>query len=405
MRSLCACAISMCLGAAAAAGGAFYALGATVPGVESLAWKVSADGSTVVGNDGAGPFVWTLATGLQPFTLPHPGAINVGMRGVSADGAILMGAARIDGVNRGWRLGPGGELDIISRPDGLSLSAMGMSDDGSTVVGRTSLGNDSRAFRWTPDDGYTLLTDALGIEAYAASADGASIVGGPFPPFLWRDGSGIEPLQSPADAAPIVYAYAVSADGATAAGEATDGNIASAIVWESGLPSVLPPLPGATYSAVYAASGSAEILAGRSSLTGFNGFRAAVWDETRRVIDPNAYFDSIGLDRGGLHLTVIRGVSHDGRTLTGWGERDTGEGPPRREAWVAVLDRPVSCAADLNNDGSIGFADLNALLSSFGCVGEGCEGDINADGAVNFADLNELLWRFGVRCYNPAPAQ
>lgn len=401
MRSLSVCAISLCLGSAAAAGGAFYALGASAPGIESLAWKVSADGTTVVGNDAAGPFVWTLATGLQPFTLPHPGAINVGMRGVSADGAILMGVARIEGVNRGWRLGPGGVLDIISRPDGLSLSAMGMSDDGSTVVGRTSLGNDSRAFRWTPDDGFTLLDDAFGIEAYAASADGALIVGGPFPPFLWRDGSGVEPLQSPADAGPIVYAYAVSADGATAAGEATDGNTASAIVWESGVSSVLTPLPGATYTAVYAASGNGATLAGRSSLTGFNGFRAAIWDETRRVIDPNAYFDSIGLDRGGLHLTFIRGVSHDGRTLTGWGERVTDEGATRREAWVAVLDRPASCAADLNRDGVIGFADLNAILSTFGCVGDDCAGDIDADGTVDFRDLNELLSSFGVRCYDP----
>ncbi|MBX3352593.1 MAG: choice-of-anchor B family protein [Phycisphaeraceae bacterium] len=54
---------------------------------------------------------------------------------------------------------------------------------------------------------------------------------------------------------------------------------------------------------------------------------------------------------------------------------------------------------DANNDGTVNFADLNAVLSSFGEAGfmPGLlQGDVNNDGVVNFADLNEVLSNFGL---------
>jgi choice-of-anchor B domain-containing protein len=55
-------------------------------------------------------------------------------------------------------------------------------------------------------------------------------------------------------------------------------------------------------------------------------------------------------------------------------------------------------AGDANNDGIVDFADLNAVLGSFGQSGflPGIvQGDVNNDGLVDFADLNATLANFG----------
>ncbi len=54
---------------------------------------------------------------------------------------------------------------------------------------------------------------------------------------------------------------------------------------------------------------------------------------------------------------------------------------------------------DANNDGTVDFADLNAVLASFGVNGffPGLlPGDVNNDGTVDFADLNAVLANFGM---------
>lgn len=61
---------------------------------------------------------------------------------------------------------------------------------------------------------------------------------------------------------------------------------------------------------------------------------------------------------------------------------------------VAALP-PTACAPDLDGDGVIDSADLNALLASFGC--QRCQ-DIDGDGAMTSTDLNLLLQDFGAVC-------
>ncbi|MFK7960015.1 MAG: hypothetical protein AB8G96_05760 [Phycisphaerales bacterium] len=60
---------------------------------------------------------------------------------------------------------------------------------------------------------------------------------------------------------------------------------------------------------------------------------------------------------------------------------------------VELLD----CPADLDADRAVGFADLLALLATWGpCpTGEFCDADLDFDGTVNFADLLALLAAFG----------
>jgi hypothetical protein len=64
-------------------------------------------------------------------------------------------------------------------------------------------------------------------------------------------------------------------------------------------------------------------------------------------------------------------------------------------AGVARVRPTVLLAGDANGDGTVDFADLNAVLSSFGQTGEGILGDVDCDGVVNFADLNAALSNFG----------
>ena len=63
---------------------------------------------------------------------------------------------------------------------------------------------------------------------------------------------------------------------------------------------------------------------------------------------------------------------------------------------VALNDCPDTggCAADLNGDGGVGFADLTQLLNAGGaCLA--CVEDLNGDGSVGFADLTTLLNAWG----------
>jgi len=54
------------------------------------------------------------------------------------------------------------------------------------------------------------------------------------------------------------------------------------------------------------------------------------------------------------------------------------------------------CPADLDGNGSVGFADLTQLISAWGpCAG--CPEDLDGNGSVGFADLTALLTGWG-RC-------
>ncbi len=56
------------------------------------------------------------------------------------------------------------------------------------------------------------------------------------------------------------------------------------------------------------------------------------------------------------------------------------------------------CPADVNGDGLVNFADLNAVLTSFGQTGVGLPGDTDGSGVVDFTDLNNVLNSIGEDC-------
>jgi hypothetical protein len=50
---------------------------------------------------------------------------------------------------------------------------------------------------------------------------------------------------------------------------------------------------------------------------------------------------------------------------------------------------------DLNGDGGVGHADLNLLLTDWGCTGGDCAGDCDSDGDTDHTDLGILLHYWG----------
>jgi hypothetical protein len=79
---------------------------------------------------------------------------------------------------------------------------------------------------------------------------------------------------------------------------------------------------------------------------------------------------------------------------------DTGDGSadPIREQLLLTHYLPTPCAGDVDFDRVVNFADLNAVLSSFGAQDITLPADLNASGVVDFADLNLVLSAFGVTC-------
>jgi hypothetical protein len=58
----------------------------------------------------------------------------------------------------------------------------------------------------------------------------------------------------------------------------------------------------------------------------------------------------------------------------------------------------TSCDYDLSGDGVINVADLNALLTNFGCVGSDCEGDFDGDQIVGVSDIYFIIQYFNFFC-------
>jgi hypothetical protein len=72
--------------------------------------------------------------------------------------------------------------------------------------------------------------------------------------------------------------------------------------------------------------------------------------------------------------------------------------PPAFEQRLVTHYLPTPCVGDVDFDRVVNFADLNAVLSSFGAQDITRPADLNASGVVDFADLNLVLSAFGASC-------
>jgi probable HAF family extracellular repeat protein len=217
---------------------------------------LSADGSVAVGANIVMPvsvsFRWTREGGRNDFGAVA-GSSNSAL-GISGDGTIIVGAeAILNGQSHTYRrVGSGPFEDLGYVPNYARGRASGVSRDGSIVVGTNERGQfsnvDGQAFRWTPQTGVVglgfLRTQGTYSEALAISQDGTTIVGnsqsfgsgGPMEAYYWREGVGMQALPGLPNA-PFVWtrAYATNADGRFVVGSATATTFTShAMRWATG---------------------------------------------------------------------------------------------------------------------------------------------------------------------------
>jgi len=108
-------------------------------------------------------------------------------------------------------------------------------------------------------------------------------------------------------------------------------------------------------------------------------------------------------DSFGSSLANLGDLNGDGVVDLAVGEHLNDDGGPSNGAvWILFLDGvigspPVACPADLNNDETVGAADLAQLLGSWGSCPEtgDCPADFNGDGSVGASDLAQLLGSWG----------
>jgi len=263
------------------------------PDACSLATGVSADGGIVIGSyydgpTGIGPcgnqwggFEWTEADEMSDLGLGS--FIGFLLTGVSAD-------ARVVGGERGYRPSvsscapvafPTPYVSVAGQVfEGLSAIPRAYSADGTTVVGDGLL--------FTEEDGE--LAGIAGVDVL--SADGRIQAGIASGLGFVRTASGAElplpPLDGDTESAPTV----LSAEGGTAFGWSGDSEVREAVRW----------------------TGNGEVA------------------RVRDLLETQYEFDLTGWT-----LHDVRGLSNDGRTLTGNGTNPDGD----LEAWIARLDAPI----------------------------------------------------------------
>lgn len=161
-------------------------------GTATEARGISADGAIVVGcveiEQRVRAFRFTYESGLEELPL-IPNAVSCEANGISGDGSVTVGKCTLgDGTTRAvsWS----GEDAVSILPNDTAGNAFGTNRDGSVIVGKNSNG----AFSWSGD----LLSTLGSGEARATSGDGSLVVGG-FPTegqaFRYSEASARQDLQ------------------------------------------------------------------------------------------------------------------------------------------------------------------------------------------------------------------
>jgi probable HAF family extracellular repeat protein len=210
----------------------------TRPNTSTSFWEVyyaygaSDDGSTIVGvyadPVGSGEdhaFRWRPGVGMEDLGIGGADDSSAA-NGISADGAVIVGATSSEGAFR-WTV------------DGIEYLGFGaanaVSADGNVVVGSSG----SRAMRWTRQGG---IQDVGGFSPVGCSSDGTVIVGtetgttGPAIADRWTEGVGVVRLALPSNTS-NAFPNAISGDGQTVVGDFAQGGTA-ACSWLGDAPAI-----------------------------------------------------------------------------------------------------------------------------------------------------------------------
>jgi probable HAF family extracellular repeat protein len=387
---------------------------------ENAAYALSANGQVMVGYhtppDGPLAFRWTAAEGLTSLGLVVEGDINSTARGVSADGIFVVGdGAKLRGHDAfRWSAAGGmvslGNLRGVARFFGNS-TAHDVSDDGAVVVGVSENAEfNGEAFLWTEASGMLGLGDLFGgifdSAAFGVSGDGQVIVGQSSSAlgdeaFSWTLLGGMTGLGDFAGGLESSAATDASGDGAVIVGWGTassdenpEGFQSQAFRWTqaTGLLS-LGDLPGGRFfSQANAVSADGSVVVGQGTSGNAPqtaGLEAFVWTQRRGMRSVRDVLAAAGVDMTGWVLTSATGVSGDGRTVAGFGERNG-----RGEAWIATL--PPDCPGDFNGSGTVTVQDVFDFLAAF--FANDLRADVNISGSVTVQDVFDFLAGYFESC-------
>ena len=217
-------------------------------------------------------------------------------------------------------------------------------------------------------------------------------------------------------ALPWPSAWNVSSSGTyTHTVDLTSLNMAGEGLWSINLVNGWTSSGGANYDIGVNLNG---VCSGEPSFGGCTSPEACNYDSSATLDDGTcdfgtaAFFDSDGDGYGQFFAQYFCGNVAPAGTVTQDGDCNdanstmypgapgTGQGNDNNCNGVLDPDEeaPAPCPEDANGDGSISVADVLAVLSEFGCTGEGCSYDIDGDNAVTVSDVLLVLSAFGTSC-------
>ncbi|HLA64798.1 MAG TPA: Ser-Thr-rich GPI-anchored membrane family protein, partial [Rhodothermales bacterium] len=312
----------------------------------SYANDVSADGAVVVGYSYAPSGVGTTTGGayrwegaMVALSYPYPQyPYGNYARGVSADGAAVVGysaGALVEQQRAATRWVGNGAQDV--GPPFIS-EAYAASADGAVVVGQVA----TRTFRFA-NGAATVITIGTQSAAYDVSADGEVMVGYAFAPstraYRWEDGAVTFLPGLPDYPEEVTEAHGITPDATTIVGMARSGTEPRMARWVDGVIEDLGP------GTAYGVSANGTVVVGADNGVS-TARRAAIWTAEGGAQDLKTFLEANGLNLAGWTLQRANAVSADGRTIVGDGLNPGGQ----QEAWRAVLPPAFAVTAPAANE-------------------------------------------------------
>jgi uncharacterized membrane protein len=385
--------LTLCAAPAALGQATFQGLGQMAGTTGHIAWGISGDGSTVVGemvssaNISTG-FRWTKLGGFQ--LLPKLGSFDTNHLAFSAsfDGSVIVGTGvGTQAAYEAFRwTQAGGTIGLGDIPGGFFRSeADAVSHDGAIIAGRGNYDIDPNppytlinveGMRWTQATGCVGLGDLPGsiVEStmLGISGNGQVLVGyghsaAGYEAVRWTQGTGLVSIGDLAGGPMAGFASGASIDGSVIVGSGNDGSGDRATRWTQATGMVsLGTLPGPAFGgqdfALDCSDDGSVIVGGAHILYddpwGFGHGRAFIWDATNGMRDLRdvLIFDYGVTNLKGWQLTLAMGISADGKTIVGEGFNPQGQ----YEGWIATLNGSGTgpCYADCDANGTINIDDF-----------------------------------------------
>jgi probable HAF family extracellular repeat protein len=356
------CALAVTSAAASGQTPGFSLVGSAPNSTTSWVSALSQHGQIAVGGhhtsgSGAPGFTWTATTGRDDFGLSPGMPLQSPAMGVDSSGTTLVGIMGDHGSNpfRAYRRVGSGPLENLGNLPGpyTRSYASAVSGDGQIVVGRSEYNPSStslitQAVRWTPQTGMQglgyLRPGHFRSQANAISRDGSTVVGwsnssGVREAFVWREGTGMQPLpQLPGAPFLSTSGNAVSASASVIAGEAINSNgRRQAVRWTSlGIES-LGSVGGQLDSIARAVDDSGDVIGGVAYTGATSSDRAFVWTPQAGMVFLSDYLAlhqvTISQD---WNLIEVYAISGDGLTFAGEARSTSGV----RQGFVATIPAP-----------------------------------------------------------------